>query len=473
MSLFRLRGRGRMFPLAVFILILGLTFSCTSSDTDVAGGGVGGTGIYTGVVSGFGSVFVNGVEFTTDEAEILVNDAPATEAALETGMKVEVEAKADRAVRVIFDPEILGPLGSVGNETLTVLGQTVFVDGTTVLKGFRHIQDLRLNDDLLVSGFFDADGNVRATFIELVSGQAVKREVKGLVTALDASGRVFTLKGLTVDYSGVGDPPPLRDGDFVEARGTLSGDTLVASEIEIEGPVTALPGYEMSVEGIVTTVYSREDFEINGVRVRVNGQTRFKNGSAGAVARNVRIEAEGKVDIWGVLEAEEVEFLSCEGKEVKIEGEVDGVDPVDSTLTVLGIRIKATGGTVVMDESDLQMRPFTLSDLRAGDFVEAGGFVNDMNDVVAVKIERIEPPESASLSGPIDRDSLVPPDSFSILGITIDVSAPGVSFADAEGNDISASAFFAAIKAGDIVDVTGTYSNDTMTATEVEIEKIN
>ena len=40
----------------------------------VASGGIGGTGVTSGTVSGFGSIFVNGIEFDTDGASRDVDD---------------------------------------------------------------------------------------------------------------------------------------------------------------------------------------------------------------------------------------------------------------------------------------------------------------------------------------------------------------------------------------------------------------
>ncbi len=42
--------------------------------------GVSGTGIVFGSITGFDSVFVNGVEYDIDTANIHINVAPATEA---------------------------------------------------------------------------------------------------------------------------------------------------------------------------------------------------------------------------------------------------------------------------------------------------------------------------------------------------------------------------------------------------------
>ncbi|RLA55858.1 MAG: hypothetical protein DRR04_14460, partial [Gammaproteobacteria bacterium] len=45
-----------------------------SASTQGSGGGIGGSGATSsGTIDGFGSIFVNGVEFDTDEAEIEID----------------------------------------------------------------------------------------------------------------------------------------------------------------------------------------------------------------------------------------------------------------------------------------------------------------------------------------------------------------------------------------------------------------
>ncbi len=462
--------------LMVVLLALGLLGSCSGGGGDLAGGGVSGTGVYNGVITGFGSVFVNGVEFSTTGAAITANDADVTEAALDVGMKVRVEASGTSALSISFDPEVIGPVQAIDtvNDQIVVMGQTVLIQGTTIFKGFGSILDLVAGDTVVVSGFFDAADNIRAVFIELnalTSGE----EVKGLVSAFDAVSRTFVINGLSVDYSGVTDPPQFQNGDFVEVKGSLSADTLVASYIEVEDPVeAALPGNEMGVEGIVTTVTSANDFEVNGLRVNTDDQTVYENGLQSDVAVNVLLEVEGTVNAAAVLLAEKVEFLSHENTEVGIEGAVEQVDPPNSAITVFGIEITVNSSTIFNDESD---RSFSLNDIRVGNFIEVGGFVDDGGRVVAVKVEREYPSEPEySLSGPIDAGS-VSTALFYILGVKVDVSGQEVTFEDENDNAITASEFFALIDdkkdPGDIVEVSGIYQGGVFIADEVEIERIN
>ncbi|NOZ70196.1 MAG: hypothetical protein GXP46_13365 [Deferribacteres bacterium] len=473
MAISRLKG----WMAVVFVLAVGLLGSCSDGGGDFAGGGISGTGLYNGVITSFGSVFVNGIEFNTSGAAITADDADVTEDDLDVGMKVTVEADGTTALRIDFDPEVIGPVQSIDtvNDRLVVMGQTVLIEGTTVLKGFGGILDLATGDTVVVSGFFDAAGNIRAVYIEL-KPLSTGEKVKGVVSSLDYVSRRFVINGLSVDYSAL---PSLgvQNGDFVEVKGSLSGGTLVASHVSVEEQVeTALPGNEMAVEGVVTSFSSVYDFEINGLRVSTDNRTVYENGLRGDVALDVLLEVEGTVNDSGVLLAEKVEFLSHEETEIGIEGVVESVDLQKSTVTVFGIGITVNSSTIFNDESGRQLRSFSLSDIRAGDLIEVGGFV-DGGRVVALKLERMDPSEAEySLSGPVDAGSETGT-SFSILGVRVDVSGPGVTFEDDNGDTMTAAEFFAAIddtnEPGDIVEVGGLYQGGVFIADEVEIEKIN
>ena len=104
--------------------------------------GIGGSGyVSSGSVSGFGSVFVNGVEFETDSATFDVDGVPGTQDDLAIGMVVRVNGTIDddgihgTASSISFDEELQGPVtgpivydadGITG--TFTVLGVKVIID---------------------------------------------------------------------------------------------------------------------------------------------------------------------------------------------------------------------------------------------------------------------------------------------------------------------------------------------------------
>jgi len=441
-----------------------------SSNSSFAGGGVGGTGIYSGIVSGFGSVFVNEIEFDTTGTLIRVDDNITTENALNVGMKVNVEAENSKALSITFEPELKGPVGSINrvNSSLIALGQTVTVDSTTIFGGIQSINDLKAGDNIRVSGFFNSAGSIVATFIELLNPDVQEFKVKGTVSNHSAGSGTFSIHGLAVDYSGIQNPPEIVNGSFIEIEGGLQGATFVATKLEIEEDMIN-PGSEAEIEGIITSVTSVSDFEVNGLRVNTHAGTTYKNGTKDNIARDVRVEAEGRVDSSGILMADEIEFRFFEQSDVRITGSVDAVSAIDSTVTIFGITINIDPNTLFNDESQQELRPFSLADIQQGDFLNVGGFLNNDGDVVAVKVERDDEPGQGEdrLRAPVDSE--IPPESITLLDINVNIIA--ADFEDANDNTIDATTFFTMIEAGDVVEVKGDFSGGIFNASEVEIEE--
>jgi len=113
------------------------------SPTGGSGGGIGGSGVSSsGTIDAFGSIFVNGVEFETGEAEVILDGESVGESALGLGMVVLVKGTINddgitgTATRVIFDNEVQGPVTDIqliddgSSKILTVLGVTVIVEQT-------------------------------------------------------------------------------------------------------------------------------------------------------------------------------------------------------------------------------------------------------------------------------------------------------------------------------------------------------
>src|SRR5512138_1152335 len=88
--------------------------------------------ISSGAITGFGSVFVNGVRFDTSSASFTINGKAGTQGDLRVGHVVTVHAHRDdsghsTADRIDFDDAVQGPVDSVDAAagTLVVMGQTV------------------------------------------------------------------------------------------------------------------------------------------------------------------------------------------------------------------------------------------------------------------------------------------------------------------------------------------------------------
>jgi hypothetical protein len=312
----RLFRRGTELVIAA-ILLIAIAFIITSCGVVgglTAGGGVSGTGIATGIITAFGSVFVNGVEFKTTSAEIIVNGSSASENDLKIGMKVTVEAAKDVALSIAYGSEVKGQVSNKGVNSFDVLGQTVAVNSDTryCFNDERtnctfSFADLNVGDFVEVSGFSDANGNIVATLVEKEDQEPEHYQVKGIVSGLNTGNRTFSINNLTINYNNISDPPGIANGASVNVEGILNApDELTATEIHVED-AQGTRGHDLSLEGIVTKFTSLSDFEVNGQPVLTTGQTQF-SGDPASIALDVKVEVNGAVNSNGVLVAREVEI---------------------------------------------------------------------------------------------------------------------------------------------------------------------
>ncbi len=437
-----------------------------------------------GAISGFGSVHVNGVRFDTSGATVSIDDRPGLESQLQVGDVVRIsgrlnaDRRSGRASSIDCNDAVEGPVQSVDPTagTLVVLGQTVKVDATTSFDD--DIQPASLAGVLVgevveVSGFRDADGVIRATRIER-HDPGDDFEVTGVVANHDAAAKRFTISALTVDYSRAqlddlpGGAP--ADGLLVEVKGrTLDADgVLLATRVEGEREdLDADDDDEAEIEGLITRFVSATDFDVNMQPVTTSAATRFENGTSADLAVNVRVEVEGEI-LDGVLQAEKVRFER--ESDLRVSVAVASIDAAAGSFTVLGITIQTDASTRFEDKTDAQLRPFNVSDLRVGDFVEVRGSAGSTpNSIAASRVEREDDEDEVELRG-FAADVADP--QFTILGVIVLTNADTEFEDDDEeegGGEISAAEFFARA-AGRLVSVDGRLEGGALVAREVELE---
>ncbi|NOZ54131.1 MAG: hypothetical protein GXP08_13545 [Gammaproteobacteria bacterium] len=329
--------------ITVLLMFISLLMSGCSSDS----GGETGTGItaeitVVGPITGFGSIYVNDIRFDTDDANILFDEAEATEDKLAVGMIVTVKGTVNiddqtigSAINIIAETEVKGLVSSNtsnqnGTHTLVVMGSVVNVAADTSYVS--EVDDMTLDDInsqtvVEVSGYSDNAGNIRATFLRVVrnDGDAGEIKVKGVITNLDLSGNQFKVADLTViidddtEFSGV-KKQDLRDGLFVEVEGesfSLSnnddGQKIIASEIELES-IDEEEGEEVKVKGDVLNVDNLGDgvdgeFDFSmGRLIRVNDKTRYEDGNKSNIVVGAILKIKGEIAEDGATIAEEIEF---------------------------------------------------------------------------------------------------------------------------------------------------------------------
>jgi len=469
--------------------------------------GIDRLGVSTGTVTGFGSIFVNGVEFETGSADFDIDDSPGSQDDLSIGdiviVSFDPDVSSTSAQTVFSDEAVEGPIDCIEGRPndciagvtgeIVVAGQTVLVDANTSFDDRivpASLDGLVVGGVVEVSGLFDADLNIRATRIEPSTGG--EAEVHGLVSALDTVAGTFMINALTVDYLSI--PAIIDDsfpggmfaaGDFVEAKGAISSGVMTATKIEPDSPglaaddridISQFDGVEMEIEGFITRFASATDFDVAGFPVVTTASTDFEGGVRGDLDENVKVEVEGdSLNSAGALIADKVDIRRS--NDVRITGLVDDILPPDM-LVVLGIIIRVDELTRFEDQRDPKDEFFTFADVGTGDYLEIRGGINALPgaDVIASLLERDDDPDplnEVELRGFVDAGSIGQP-IFKILGITIETDG-GTTFIDSR-NELEvlfadADAFFTALEDGDLVDVDGAETSAAViVADEVELE---
>lgn len=406
---------------AYVLFLATLLVGCGGGESGT-GIGDGGSSIHTGVITGFGSVYVTGIEFMTPETTFTLDGSSGSEAQLAVGMIVTVRGNVDdngttgTATSIVFDDEVEGivlsntiPLGATSG-SLNVMGRTVIVDSITQFSssvgGIISVDQLQAGHVVEISGHSSGSSDIRATRIELkrASHGGEDIEVKGVIANL--SGTTFTIGSLTVSYAQAG---TLSDGWYVEVHSTqgINGGVLIASEVkklsETGGKtIEGLEGDSVEQEGVISSALSNGQFAVNGIAFTVTGATRYEpEGKSGAdLTLNTRVEVEGSITSTGVLVAEKVEFK--QESDLEAEGEVTSVDPTNSVLVMFGKQIIITATTILKDERD-ELRYFSLADLAISDRVEIHGYQQDSGAWVATQLERVDSStDPMSLSGTLE-----------------------------------------------------------------------
>lgn len=445
--------------------------------------GIGGSGIVSsGTVSGFGSVFVNGVEYFTTSTSFEIDGAAGTEANLDIGMRVSVEGEINpdgttgTATLISYDIDLMGPVSNLSaidlnvNDGLTrtfdVLGITVQVHKFDTLYkplagtvfGFDNttgaLGGLRDKNHLIMNGFFDANGVLHATRVELVSldfDEAVNAIIlTGNITAINNNMLTVTTANsstIQVDISSadINDLPagPVLNTS-VEVKGLLNTTTNILNATRLRDATSTLEDTdELEVEGIITDFVSNASFKILGFSIDASNAA-FTPSSL-VLANNVHIEVEGPV-VNGILLAEKIEIRGGDAS-AEVHASITSTSTSPSSNTFVVQPVAGQDGLVITVisttefEDDVQeVEPMTFSDLSTMDFVRVRGFENETGGITATRVTRREK-DKVIVEGRITAGSAVS-NSITILGITFNLGGNS-GFEDIDNSPLSQAEFFA------------------------------
>ena len=457
--------------------------ACGGGGTQVAGGGIGGTGISQGSITQFGSVWVNGVEFDTTNSSIVkdgVTYHPTSLAELKNVLSVGMIVSVDGTINsdgvsgtadsVSYTKELLGPISDIpNNNSLIVLGQTVIIDDLTkiIVNGAAAtIGNLKIGDTVEVSGFLTANG-IRASFIEQKSPTS-DVELRGVIT--DVNGNIITIGGQIIDISMVTNTnykPAV--GDYVEVKATNGTTPLVASSVEKNSRGLGTGSSDQAeFEGFVTSVNSSSDFMVDDQEVQTTPQTIYSGGSASDITKGTRLEINGALS-KGILVASLISFkdhLTLEGK----------IDPLSSSNSI----VLDTYPGVTIQLNDVLTEGLSTNSHNVGDYIKIRARKLDSScssscTYLATELDYVgsgggssTPIESHADVEAVDATKY----TITILGKVLDLNSfLSFSGTDSNGNEITdMTQFLNAVKPGDEVYLTGTNTNGAVTWDSIELE---
>jgi hypothetical protein len=437
-----------------------------------------------GVITGFGSVYVNGQRYRSENAEIAVGNSPAAdEAQLKVGMVVTVAASASDdgedpdAQQIRYEEHLQGPVSFIDREAeqIEVLGQTILFDDLTEFDE-TDIETLSVGDFIEVSGYINDEGNFYATLVELET-EETEIKLKGEIANLDVDAQTFSLAELTIDYSAAEyedmTADDLADGLFVKVEGDdFDGDTLTLTASSIENKEENdidSDTEEVTIAGIVKDYDSESGvFSVNRYEFTLNDDTEFDDGSLDTLANGVIVKVEGRFESEQLI-AEEIEFKATDARS-KTEGQVTDLNADNETFVIDNTTFSVTPETQYEDESGLDERSFTFDDIAVNDWLKVISRQDDQGNTTALKVKRIDQE---------DREG-------EVKGRVSDVSAEGMTIAnvavgfnentefEGEDDNISVERFIELVQSNPavIVEVEGEYDGDTLIAAEVEVETV-
>jgi hypothetical protein len=481
-----LANRFGVLAISVLLLALGACSSSDSNDKDDTPLPVETTGVLSvGVITGFGSVYVDGVRYDTNSAQVTMDGAAATPAQLRVGQYVEVKGHAqgnDHHADIIRYHNVLeGPITAldIGASSFVAMGQTVLVTSATSLGDDiqpSSIVGLAIGDVVEVSGVVPLSGAIDATRVD-IKPDGGPYEVTGYVVGIDTALHTFDINALAVDYSAAnmedfptGAP---ADGDLVLVKGrTFAGDgSFLAIEVELRSDDYLKPaqGDVVEVEGEISDFVSATDFYVAGMHVTTTAATTYEHGTVADLADEVAVRVKGVVDTANMLVAHKIAF-EVENT-VRIVAQVSAVDAGSGSLALLGLEVTTDEFTRFEDDSVLDLREFDLGDIAVGNWLDVRGYEEPIGSgsIVATRVVRIDAAEQVRLRGPFQYTT---EPNFAI--VTVDVTTSDstvfrIENVEPPGDRLTRDMFFY-LASGEIVEAFGDWTGTALAADRAVIK---
>ena len=485
----------KLSPLMISLLLAACGGGSGGSSTPAANNGSSSapaaakTEVTQGMVTGFGSVIVNGVHYDVGSANIDVDGKTLVESDLKVGQIVRItgtvnaDGKSGKASKLEGETQLVGPISSIDLEAgvLVALGQTILLTADTFYDDDMTANQLKVGDIIEVSSYLNSEGVMVATRIDWEDDDDAF-QLSGVISALDTVNKTFLINGTLVDYSNatlaalrgavLEDGLKLRvvgdfDGTLFIARGNLHPSHLGfkrSDDFDDDDNI------EITLSGPVADLIPGVSFTINGILVLINTNTEFDDGVPADLVDGVMVEVEGQLDANQNLVAEEIE-LNYRAK-ISNKGLLESVDLIANSIVVNGITFEINEDTSFNDRSRSKVRFFDLEDLMTGDTLHVRGYTiaataTTAERNIASRIERHNPHAFGNDDWKLEIEGVV--------------EAVGINSITVEGQEIQVSPLtriegfanldlFLAAALGLEVEVRALTQNGVATAIKIEVE---
>ena len=459
-----MRNHAISFTTSIAPLSMALIVSLTLSACGSSGGSADATAVPSsataksavGPITGFGSVYVNGVEYDTNGASYDVDDASASDdSALAVGMVVKVQGSVNADGRtgsansISYDDEVEGLVEDLATDaddasikTFSVMNTMVQISrNSTNFDGEDDaafsFETIMNGDNVEVSGEYDGDILV-ASYVEKQDSADDDFEAKGTVTQYDdADHFVLVLKnGSTLDVTlaaGAAIPSVgIANDQYVEVEGTIPDpvgfpDSILATKVELEDDdhFGDEDDNDVEIKGMLNYDAATEAWSVRDVIIAFSDNTEYKPESlmdsiADGSAAGLTVEVEGFY-LNEVLQVDEIEL---EEDELEFTGDatvLESTGPRDGTIQLAF----GTAGTVdvivnseTMFRDDEAMNHFDLGSIMDGAKVEVEARWADNGSIIASSLH-LEDDMGYEVKGPLDAIDDV---SLTVLNVTFSLN---------------------------------------------------
>lgn len=436
--------------------------------------------IKTGTITGFGSIYIDGKRYITDNAAVTTNGNTGRSITdLSVGMRVSLlvnesnDGSDSEATQVSYERDIEGQVVSIdrNNNLINVAGTAIAYNNLTHFIGVSE-SSLRVGERIEASGIVNQQGQYIASYIEIDNDESNDGQeyTIGFISNLDVNNQTFELNSLTVNFAeAIGDTPSA--GALVKVAGQVVNGVFTASYIDIEGQEDYRQWEDdalnrLEIHGIITALSpDNTTLSINGVVYNI-AENVVLEGTSSLIVNDL-------VEIYVNTDTNTITKIELENEQYRLDGKVKGtISEIDSnakTITVNGVLYAIVASSRFEDDNDQFIR---FEQLSVNDKVEVVFVIDSQGQRLIQRLEREsddEFQEEWELEGPIQNvdDQL---QRFSLNGVEIQVNNQMRLFVD--DTLVMITPFFAALTASSNleVEVEGQFINGEFVVTEIEVE---